>query len=321
MHRIISQSARLLAIVVLSHSPQFSHAQEPIPPGIDPCGPTLDGQTRLDACRQQQYQTADQALNQIYKAVTTNLPASFKTQLVAAQRAWLAFRDADCDAWAAQQSAALQNSGRSACLTKLTDARTATLKAAYQDRPPSIRSQGNQATADAALNRQYKQIIAGLDKASSARLRQAQRLWLPFRDADCAAQSAYGVAPDTCLAAHTEARLGTLQAGYTTLAAGPGVLVASALVGTWQGQGGESVLEMRFGIEGGIHHYYASLEKLPFEAGQWQLQRDELTITNSEGKVIHAYQRVTLTDGLLSLREPDGALLQYRKVSDSAALP
>lgn len=77
------------------------------------------------------YKTADQALNQTYKDVEKRLAndSNGKARLIAAQRAWIAFRDAECT---------FQSSGDdggtaapmviTACRTSLTTARAAQLK-------------------------------------------------------------------------------------------------------------------------------------------------------------------------------------------------
>lgn len=41
---------------------------------------------------------------------------------------------------------------------------------------------------DASLNRAYRAAMADLNERQKARLRAAQRAWIAFRDADCAAQ-------------------------------------------------------------------------------------------------------------------------------------
>lgn len=77
------------------------------------------------------YKKADQALNQTYKDVEKRLvdDPNGKIRLISAQRAWIAFRDAEC---------AFQSSGEdggtaapmvvAACRTSLTTARAAQLK-------------------------------------------------------------------------------------------------------------------------------------------------------------------------------------------------
>ena len=43
--------------------------------------------------------------------------------------------------------------------------------------------------ADAALNASYAQLMKDLDPDTAAKLRAAQRLWLPYRDAACEAEA------------------------------------------------------------------------------------------------------------------------------------
>ncbi|MFO1350893.1 MAG: lysozyme inhibitor LprI family protein [Gammaproteobacteria bacterium] len=54
------------------------------------------------ACAKAGYDKADQRLNEVYKQLRERLDADGKTRLRDAQRAWIAYRDAEC-AWAADQ--------------------------------------------------------------------------------------------------------------------------------------------------------------------------------------------------------------------------
>lgn len=73
--------------------------------------------------------------------------------------------------------------------------------------------------ADAALNASYAKLIKELDPDTAAKLRAAQRLWLPYRDAACAAEaflfdggSMQPMIQSECLARLTKARLQDLTA-------------------------------------------------------------------------------------------------------------
>lgn len=56
-------------------------------------------QTDMNACAGRQYQAADKELNAVYQQITQRLKgdADTKKLLVGAQRAWVAFRDAECE--------------------------------------------------------------------------------------------------------------------------------------------------------------------------------------------------------------------------------
>jgi len=89
-------------------------------------------QTDMNLCADQAYRTSDADLNAAYKDVTQRLKddKTKLTQLQAAQKAWLFFRDAEC----AFSSAGTTGGSAypmvlSQCLDKLTQARTKELRA------------------------------------------------------------------------------------------------------------------------------------------------------------------------------------------------
>ena len=60
---------------------------------------TATSQAQLSACAATMAQAADQRLNKAYGEVLRYVDDRDRSRLVAAQRAWLAFRDADCAFW------------------------------------------------------------------------------------------------------------------------------------------------------------------------------------------------------------------------------
>jgi uncharacterized protein YecT (DUF1311 family) len=62
------------------------------------CG-NASTQMDMDVCAETAFKADDATLNQLYKQIKTRLgdAASQQKQLVAAQRAWVAFRDAECN--------------------------------------------------------------------------------------------------------------------------------------------------------------------------------------------------------------------------------
>jgi uncharacterized protein YecT (DUF1311 family) len=95
-------------------------------------------------CAEQEHSAADRSLNETYKNLILSLKnnpdqRSFpKTQIVAAQRAWVAFRDAECDFRASLSGGAPQwlPVNRTQCLTELTTARVKVLQG-YADEAQS----------------------------------------------------------------------------------------------------------------------------------------------------------------------------------------
>ncbi|MFC4207792.1 lysozyme inhibitor LprI family protein [Vreelandella malpeensis] len=85
-------------------------------------------QANMNRCAGQAYQTADSDLNEAYQTLIEPLEGDARQALVTAQRAWIAFRDAECD-YAAQGVAggSAEPMVRNQCLTTLTRERTRTL--------------------------------------------------------------------------------------------------------------------------------------------------------------------------------------------------
>lgn len=92
---------------------------------------TAADQATMNKCAAAAFKAADSTLNRDYKAITARLgdDAAGKKALVKAQRAWLAYRDAEC---AFQTNAVAGGSIapmiQSDCMTALTQARVADFK-------------------------------------------------------------------------------------------------------------------------------------------------------------------------------------------------
>jgi len=270
-------------------------------------------------CEQKLYQQSDQALNNVYKKLIAN--TKLKPALTSGQRAWISYRDAHCSA-----VDNLQKKSRSICLMETTDRRVQTLQKTYQTQDPTTINEGapDFKEIDAQLNENYKQIIGKLVPAQAQNLREAQRTWLAFRDSDCAAQQKVGIKNQACLGIHTQYRLNELEALYleenlqkTITTKAVKTEKKPQIIGSWQGIGGEAAVQLNFGMKEGIHFYSSTLEKLPFEAGQWHIQNNgELQITNSDGRVLHRYVKFEIKDQTLSLHETDGARLDYQRINN-----
>ncbi|MBI4750968.1 MAG: DUF1311 domain-containing protein [Acidobacteria bacterium] len=59
----------------------------------NPC-PNAETQSELNDCALQQFKKSDAELNVVYKRILKNLEPTEKKNLIATQRAWLAYRDA-----------------------------------------------------------------------------------------------------------------------------------------------------------------------------------------------------------------------------------
>lgn len=74
--------------------------QDPSAPGAAyaACLDRASGVTsEMRDCSAAEYERQDQALNATYRDLMARLPAELKTELRDAQRAWIGFRDAECD--------------------------------------------------------------------------------------------------------------------------------------------------------------------------------------------------------------------------------
>ncbi|WP_274425637.1 lysozyme inhibitor LprI family protein [Chelativorans sp. YIM 93263] len=88
-------------------------------------------QATLNECAYDAYNTADERLNAEYKAVMKRLgdDDATKSSLIAAQRAWIAYRDAECKFQASGvEGGSIYPTIRAFCLRQLTDARTQDLE-------------------------------------------------------------------------------------------------------------------------------------------------------------------------------------------------
>jgi uncharacterized protein YecT (DUF1311 family) len=174
--------------------------------------------------------------------------------------------------------------------------------------------------ADAFLNRSYREVIANLNPKQQEKLKEAQRAWISFRDSNCEAQSfdyakgsLYTHVYNDCLTTVTQIRNDELRRVYLKQENSSGI-PAQNLVGVWYALEGSYGLEVTFGIDAGIHHYVSHLNNIPYEAGQWQLSNDHLSIIDKNGKILHNYVRVELDNtGVLSLYEHDGGTERYKK--------
>ena len=83
-------------------------------------------QTEMNHCAGQMYEVADAALNETYNEVRSHLDEAGQAQLVATQRAWIAFRDAECTFRSrGVEGGTIYSMIYSGCLTTLTEQRTA----------------------------------------------------------------------------------------------------------------------------------------------------------------------------------------------------
>ncbi len=183
------------------------------PPGerqaaLADCG-SLETQSAMNLCAQQNYAQVDANLNEAYRALKALLPAGGEEALIAAETAWLQFRDRDCDfersAFAGGSIAPLVYN---TCLTARTAARTHEL---FYPELPEVSYQA----ADAQLNQTYQTLASGLSEDRRNDLSEVQLAWIEYRDRHCAYETLYGpnvIEKSQCLARMSAARTAQLQA-------------------------------------------------------------------------------------------------------------
>ncbi|TPK77207.1 lysozyme inhibitor LprI family protein [Mesorhizobium sp. B2-4-15] len=94
------------------------------------CDRSDDSQQMMNICAGEDYQAADGRLNKAYQDLIGSDDADDKRLLQTAQRAWIAFRDAECaHTTAASQGGSIHAMEVSQCLTRLTNERIKQLAA------------------------------------------------------------------------------------------------------------------------------------------------------------------------------------------------
>ncbi|MEI9408619.1 lysozyme inhibitor LprI family protein [Mesorhizobium salmacidum] len=112
----------LSACLVVMAASAAARAQE--------CDRSDDSQQMMNICAGEDYQAADARLNKAYQDLISSDDADGKRLLQAAQRAWIAFRDAECThSTAASQGGSIHATEVAQCLTGLTNDRIKQLAA------------------------------------------------------------------------------------------------------------------------------------------------------------------------------------------------
>ncbi len=86
-------------------------------------------QNDMNICADKDYRAADAVLNKVYKDMTKGMDAHTLDLLRKSQRAWIAFRDAECTYQNVEnEGGSIYPMVYSGCLTRLTKLRTQQLK-------------------------------------------------------------------------------------------------------------------------------------------------------------------------------------------------
>lgn len=101
------QIAVALAVgLLLPSATNFGAAADPV---AQTCWDQAQSQTDLALCAGADARAADEKLNAAFARLKCFLDPEQKAKLVAAQRAWIAFRDADCAFWRGEGTIAAMN--------------------------------------------------------------------------------------------------------------------------------------------------------------------------------------------------------------------
>ena len=91
-------------------------------------------QSEMNICASIAYQNADRKLNQVYRQLLPKLSAARKQKLIAAQQAWIKFRDSSCEfERSAYEGGSLAPMIYGNCLAAVTEQRTKDLRRYLED--------------------------------------------------------------------------------------------------------------------------------------------------------------------------------------------
>jgi uncharacterized protein YecT (DUF1311 family) len=99
-------------------------------PGFQPCGDQLSTPAVVE-CVQAKTNAADQRLNAAYKALQARIDAAQRQPLLAAQRLWAQYRDANCGFYGTQDGLIRQVQGAE-CIRSMTEDRARELEKAMK---------------------------------------------------------------------------------------------------------------------------------------------------------------------------------------------
>lgn len=126
--RRVSCAVSVLAVLVwMAALPAMA---EMFGPGYQPCG-DKPSTLAIVECVQAKTKAADQRLNAAYKALQARIDAAQRQPLLAAQRLWVQYRDANCGFYAAQEGT-IRKVQAAECLHSMTEDRARELEKAMK---------------------------------------------------------------------------------------------------------------------------------------------------------------------------------------------
>lgn len=114
----------LLSLLLPAAAPARGQAEE------DPCAPEAQRSSQLTACARREFAEATAELARVRAALHADLEPRSRVKLRAAERAWLRYRQTNCDAEASiYENGTIQPLIELRCMTRVTRERAAELKA------------------------------------------------------------------------------------------------------------------------------------------------------------------------------------------------
>jgi uncharacterized protein YecT (DUF1311 family) len=120
----------LFAIPVLAVMAALAAEAEMFGPGFQPCGDKTSALALVE-CVQAKTNVADQRLNAAYKALQARIDAAQRQPLLAAQRLWVQYRDANCGFYGVQDGSIRQVQAAE-CIRSMTEDRARELEKAMK---------------------------------------------------------------------------------------------------------------------------------------------------------------------------------------------
>ena len=120
----------LFAVPALAVIATLPARAEMFGPGFQPCGEKTSTLAVVE-CVQEKTNVADQRLNTAYKALQGQIDANQRQPLLAAQRLWVQYRDANC-AFYGVQDGSIRQVQAAECLRSMTEDRARELEKAMK---------------------------------------------------------------------------------------------------------------------------------------------------------------------------------------------
>lgn len=136
-------------------------------------------------------EAADKKMGLAYEAIRAQLSKKELELLKASQQAWQAYRisAAWCYAYVVAQNGTMARSLKESTATDLAEMRAIELNNSRQSPKVTPDLAADLKTSDDRLNTIYQQLLSQLDDEGKKKLRESERLWLAYRDAQVSFQA------------------------------------------------------------------------------------------------------------------------------------